>query len=78
MRVWCDSNFAACLDTWRSTTGWVMVMYGRAVSWSSKKQLTMAASTMDAEYQVCRSEARKGLSVQKALGELSCSAVIRP
>jgi hypothetical protein len=34
---WCDANFAACKDTRRSTTGWVVTMYGGAVSWSSKK-----------------------------------------
>ena len=32
VETWCDSNFAACQDTRRSTTGWVVVMYGGAVS----------------------------------------------
>jgi hypothetical protein len=50
---WCDANFAACQDTRRSTTGWVVTMYGGTVSWSSKKQATTAASTMEAEYQAC-------------------------
>jgi hypothetical protein len=67
---WCDANFAACHDTRRSTTGWVATMYGGAVSWSSKKQLTTAASTMYAEYQACGSAAREGLSLIKALGEM--------
>jgi hypothetical protein len=68
--IWCDANFASCLDTRRSTTGWVVVMYGSAVSWASKKQPTAAASTMDAEYQACGSVAREGLSLAKALREL--------
>jgi hypothetical protein len=46
-------------------------MYEGAVSWSSKKQPTMAASTMEAEYQAWRAVAREGLSVRKALSELS-------
>ena len=71
VEVWCDANFAACQDTRRSTTGWVVVMYGGAVSWSSKKQPTTAASTMDAEYQACGSVAREGLSLLKALDELA-------
>jgi hypothetical protein len=66
---WCDANFAACKDTRRSTTGWVVIMYGGAVSWSSKKQATTAASTMDAEYQACEAAAREGMSLRKALGE---------
>jgi hypothetical protein len=40
------------------------------VSWSSKKQPTTAASTMDAEYQACGAAAREGLSLIKALGEM--------
>jgi hypothetical protein len=55
---WCDANFAACQDTLRSTTGWVVTMYGEAVSWSSKKQATTAASTVEAEYQACGAAAR--------------------
>jgi hypothetical protein len=68
---WCDSNFAACQDTRRSTTGWVVVMYGGAVSWASKKQPTVAVSTMDADHQACGAAAREGLSLGKALGELA-------
>jgi hypothetical protein len=68
---WCDANFAACRDTWRSTTGWVVTMYGGAVSWSSKKQATVAASTMGAEYQACGAAAREGMSLRKALGEMA-------
>jgi hypothetical protein len=41
------------------------VMYGGAVSWSSKRQPTTAAPTMEAEYQACGSVAREGLSVRK-------------
>jgi hypothetical protein len=68
---WCDANFAACKDTRRSTTGWVVTMYGGAVSWSSKKQATTAASTMDAEYQACGAAAREGMSLRKALREMA-------
>jgi hypothetical protein len=68
---WCDANLAACQDTRRSTTGWVVVMYGGAVSWASKKQPTAAASTMEAEYQACGAAAREGLSLGKAFGELA-------
>ena len=71
LEIWCDANFAACQGTRRNTTGWVVVMYGGAVSWSSKKQATTAASTMDAEYQARGSVAREGISLLKALDELS-------
>jgi hypothetical protein len=71
LAMWCDANFAACRDSRRSTTGWVVVMYGGAVSWSSKKQPTAALSTMDAEYQACGAVAREGLSLIKQLDELA-------
>jgi hypothetical protein len=41
------------------------------VSWSSKKQATTAASTMDAEYQACGAAAREGMSLRKALREMA-------
>jgi hypothetical protein len=69
--LWCHANFAACTDTRRSTTEWVVTTYGRAVSWSTKKQVTTAASTMDAEHQACGAAAREGMSLQKALGKMA-------
>jgi hypothetical protein len=53
VEMWCDANFAACIDTRHYMSGWVVVCFGGAVSWESCKQLTAAASTMDAEYQAC-------------------------
>jgi hypothetical protein len=68
---WCDANFAACRDTRRSTTGWVETRYGGAVSWSSKKQATAAASKIDAECQVCGAAAQERMPLRKALGEMT-------
>jgi hypothetical protein len=41
------------------------------VSWSSKKQATTAASMMDPGYQACGAAAREGMSLRKALGEMT-------
>jgi hypothetical protein len=46
-------------------------MYGGGVSWGSKKQSTVAVSTMEAEYQACGAVAREGLSLRKGLDELA-------
>jgi hypothetical protein len=40
-----DANFAGCVDTRRSTTGFVFLMHGSAVAWGSRIQPTIAAST---------------------------------
>jgi hypothetical protein len=65
VELWCDANFAACLDTRFSVSGWVVVCFGGVVSWESCKQPTAAASTMDAEYQACGAAAREALSFRK-------------
>lgn len=44
-----DSDWAAC-PTGRSTSGWIVCYANAAVNWSSKRQGTTAASTMEAEY----------------------------
>jgi hypothetical protein len=48
-----DSDFAGCLDTDRSTSGYVFKFTGGAISWSSSKQTIMTSSTMYAEFVAC-------------------------
>ena len=65
LQTWCDTNYASCIDTRRSISGYVAAMYGGAVSWNSKKQVTTAASTQEAEYQSAGSVSREGLAIGK-------------
>ena len=45
-----DADYGGCKDTCRSTSGYVFTMAGGAVTWSSKRQATVALSTVEAEY----------------------------
>lgn len=46
----CDADWAGDLDKRKSTTGYIFIMNGGAISWSTKKQPTVALSTTEAEY----------------------------
>jgi hypothetical protein len=48
-----DSDFAGCLDTDRSTSGYVFKLADEAISWSSSKHTVMTSSTMYAEFVAC-------------------------
>jgi hypothetical protein len=75
--IWCHANFAECPDTRRSVRGLGCSCFGGAVSWESCKQVTAAASTMDAEYQAYGAVMREALPLRKLLRELAilCQAL---
>lgn len=49
IHVWVDADYADCPDTRRSITGFVVMMGRGAVSWSARKQTSVALSTLEAE-----------------------------
>jgi hypothetical protein len=65
-----DSDWAGDLDTRRSTGGYVFLMSGAAVSWSSKLQLSPALSSTEAEYMACSRAAQEAIWLRKLLEEL--------
>jgi hypothetical protein len=65
--MYADSDYASCIDTRRSHTGWVFILYGSAVCWQSKCQTTVAVSTTEAEYQAVASSAREALWLRQLL-----------
>lgn len=67
---YCDSDFAADVDTRRSTTAFSFIMHGGAVSWGSLTQKTVAASTVEAEFMAISTAVKESLSIQKLLRSL--------
>ena len=48
-----DSNFAGCVDSRKSTFGYVYLLAGATISWKSAKQTIITASTMEVEFVAC-------------------------
>jgi hypothetical protein len=48
-----DSDFAGCVDSRKSTSGYIFMLAGGAISWRSTKQTLVATSTMEAEFVSC-------------------------
>ena len=58
LECYSDSDFSGCKATGKSTSGYVMIYAGGAVSWRSQRQAIVATSTTEAEV-VAASEAAK-------------------
>ena len=60
-----DADFAADLDTRKSTTGWIFMYNGGAISWRSHQQSITALSTSEAEYMSLSDSAKEARSLLK-------------
>lgn len=67
---YCDSDFAADVDTRRSTSAYTFILHGGAVSWSSLTQKTVAASTVEAEFMAISTATKEALWTQKLMRSL--------
>ena len=56
-----DSDFGGCVDSMKSTSGYIFMMAGGAVSWKSAKQSLVASSTMAAEFVACYEASNHGV-----------------
>ena len=53
LAVHVDADWASCKDTRRSTSGYILTVYGNAIIWKSQRQTFPAKSTAEAEYIAC-------------------------
>ncbi len=67
---YCDADYAGDLDTRRSTTGFVFILHGGAITWLSKRQSTVAASTTEAEFIAAAQATKEALWLRLLLSDL--------
>jgi hypothetical protein len=70
--VYTDTDWAGCLDTRRSTSGYMMFLEDNLVSWSAKWQTVITRSSVEA------SIAPLPTAWLRPLGYVSCSMISRP
>lgn len=65
-----DADWGGCLDTRRSTTGYLFQTFGGTVAWKSRRQQTVANSTAEAEYMASSEAVRQALWLKRLLEDL--------
>eukprot|EP00873_Tetraselmis_striata_P000262 jgi/Tetstr1/420526/TSEL_011616.t1 len=70
---YCDADWAGDVVSRRSTTGFVFMLCGAAVSWKSQLQATVALSTAEAEYMALCAAVCEALFLRELLRELCCA-----
>ena len=67
---YCDADWGSNKECRRSTTGYVFMLGGGAVSWSSRLQTTVALSTAEAEYMALNAAVQEAIYLRRSLKAL--------
>jgi len=70
LTAYCDADWASCVSTRRSVTGFLLKLGDSPISWKSKKQSTISRSSAEAEYRSLASTVAKLVWLRGLLSEL--------
>ncbi|KAL9265865.1 Retrovirus-related Pol polyprotein from transposon TNT 1-94-like protein [Drosera capensis] len=65
-----DSDFAGCQDSRKSTSGYVFMLAGGAISWRRAKQTLVTTSTMEAEFVACFEASKQAIWLRNFVTKL--------
>ena len=65
-----DLNFAGCVDSYKSSYGYIFKLVDGALSWRSAKQTLTATSTMEAEFVSCFEASSHGVWLKSFISGL--------
>lgn len=65
-----DADFAGCVDTRKSTTGYVFTLFGTAVTWKANLQSVVSLSTTEAEYIALTEAVKEGSWLRGLVNDL--------
>ena len=74
-----DSDFSGCSDDRKSTSGYIFMLVGGAISWKSVKQSLIAFSTMYVEFIACYGALSQVVWLRNLIPELQVvDSIFRP
>lgn len=65
-----DADYAGCLDTRKSTTGYCITMGGSIINWCSERQGSVSLSTTESEYMAASQAVRELVWMKRLLQQL--------
>jgi hypothetical protein len=73
MKGYCNADWGGDVNTRKSTTGYVLFLGNGAILWNSKRQPTVALSTMEAEYMAASHSAKEAMWFRLLLEDVGCT-----